>query len=81
MKQSEGAHDQIGTSHTSSKGSQSLLFIVSPAQQVLDYFLYCQNEEVGAQSRPREDEYQNPAGSSSLPKDHLELWGSGRQSL
>lgn len=58
MKQSEGTHDQIGTSHPSSKGSQFLLFIASPAQhsaclqQGLNYFLYCQNEEVEAQGRP-----------------------------
>lgn len=58
MKESEGAHDQIGTSHPSSKGFQFLLFIASPAQhsaciqQGLSYFFYCQNEEVEAQGRP-----------------------------
>lgn len=87
MKQSEGAHDQTGTSHPSSEGSQSLLFIAAPAlhsaciQQVLNYFLYCPNEEVEAQSRPVEDQYQNPAGSSCLPVEPLELWGSDRQPL
>lgn len=57
MKESEGAHDQFGTSHPSSKGFQFLLFIASPAQhsaciqQGLNYFLYCQTEEVEAQGK------------------------------